>query len=260
MFPDYFPAVRRARGYFLYSTDGRRFLDFYQDKGRALLGHRPEGIQGIIKSTVSKGLISPYPSVYRQKAVRALTELFPRAVSIRLYGSKLELYGALASAFNKSIGEISPADPVFGDKGEISLWRPFLDHDLNGVSVLLPVIPCPEGFAPHAAVVLNREISLGGESCSSPLALNCFAKTIYRLIRTAVPPEERLRMFDRGPWDRRGIYLLFNIAGQKYADFSNAALNAGVLLPPDSRIPGIIPLSFEPGHIKGWKIWSRKRL
>lgn len=57
---DYFsmqsvPLIRRARGYFLYTPDGRRFLDFYQDNGRAVLGHRSSGMQQVIKSTVSKG-------------------------------------------------------------------------------------------------------------------------------------------------------------------------------------------------------------
>ena len=104
--------IRRARGYFLYTADGRRFLDFYQDNGRALLGHRVQGMQRVIKSTVSRGLLAPYPSVYGGRVERMVRKMFPSAGTVRVYRNRERLSGAVAAASHKPASRIAVADPL----------------------------------------------------------------------------------------------------------------------------------------------------
>ena len=47
------PPVRRARDYHIYDESGRRYLDFYQDGGRAVLGHRPPNVAKTLKNVLA---------------------------------------------------------------------------------------------------------------------------------------------------------------------------------------------------------------
>ncbi len=53
---DRLPEINRARGYRLYSSGGRRIVDFYQDGGNAVLGHRLSGISLSMKQVIDKGV------------------------------------------------------------------------------------------------------------------------------------------------------------------------------------------------------------
>ncbi|RKX90382.1 MAG: hypothetical protein DRP59_09835 [Spirochaetes bacterium] len=253
LFDEFLPPLRRARGYFLYTADGRRFLDLYQDGGRALLGHRPDGLQRVIKSTAAKGLIAGYPSVYELRVEKALRMLFPGAVSFHVYRDNLEMYRALSSVFGMQMEAIKIADPLKGETGEITLWRPFLQTVKKRPPVVIPAIPFPEGMSPGIAAVFDKNLKPGKGGSPSPFALNSTVKIIYELVQVeSAVSREHFSVFNSSLWDRKGIYLLFKMDKRKYRTFFIKSLEAGVLLPPESSIPGIIPLTFEPGHIKNF--------
>src|SRR6056297_2680366 len=71
------PVIRRARGYRLYDTHGNRYIDFYQNAGAAMNGHRPDGALRIFKATAAKGLWAEYPTVWKGRLERQFRQLFP---------------------------------------------------------------------------------------------------------------------------------------------------------------------------------------
>jgi len=79
------PPIRRARGYRLYTADGRRLVDLWQDGGKALLGHTVPQLLNLLKDTASRGLFAPlpYPGAL-QKLERTVERLFPWG-KLRLY-------------------------------------------------------------------------------------------------------------------------------------------------------------------------------
>ena len=96
------PLIHRARGYRLYGAEGRRYIDFYQDGGRALLGHRPAGWTRIVKSTGNRGLFASYPSRFAGKARRAALSLFPWAEDAHIFP---DFRTALSALSERGTGE-----------------------------------------------------------------------------------------------------------------------------------------------------------
>ncbi len=245
------PVIRRADGFFLYTPDGDRLLDFYQDNGRAVLGHRLDGMQRVIKSTVSKGLLASYPAGRERKAVKALSGLFPGAVSFGIYPEKGELLRALARMSGISVEDVVLSDPLAEDSGSIALWRPFLGNSGNNAPVEVPVLPFPGGIIPSVAVVYEKGIDPGEPRGISPFLLEILNRTVHLLSGTAIPEDPgHYSRFDSSLWDRKGPYLVFRVKGKRYELLHSKALEAGILLPPSSGIPGIIPLRYEYGQVK----------
>ncbi len=245
------PVIRRANGFFLYTAGGDRLLDFYQDNGRAVLGHRLDGMQRIIKSTVSKGLMAPYPAGREKKVLKALSGLFPGAVSFGVYPEKEDLYRALSRMSGIPGENIVLSDPLTEDSGSISLWRPFLGNSRNNAPVEVPVLPSPGGIIPYVAVVYEKSIDPGEFRGISPFLLEILNRTVHLLSGTVMPEDPgHYSRFDSSLWYRKGPYLVFRVKGKRYELLYSKALEAGILLPPSSGIPGIIPLRYEDGQVK----------
>ena len=239
------PVIRRARGYFLYTADSRRFLDFYQDNGRAVLGHRPGGIQRVLKSTAGKGLFAPYPSVYEGRVERMLKKLFPEALDFRVYRSMERIRSALPSEIK---------DPLYGGRGPVTLWRPFSGESVPLSEIIVPLLPFPGDFGLHSAVIFDGSIKLPPSDTVSPFLSDSIVKVLAHLERELLLySEEDLSDFDSPLWKRKGRYLVFDSKAFKekgYHDFYQKALKSGVFLPPGSEFPGIIPLEYEKFHVK----------
>jgi len=71
-----YPELRRARGYRLYTRKGARLLDFYQDDGRAFLGHDPKGVSRAMKAEIDRGLHAAGPSPHMRRLQRELSTLW----------------------------------------------------------------------------------------------------------------------------------------------------------------------------------------
>ncbi len=245
------PSIRRARGYFLYTADGRRFLDFYQDDGRALLGHRVQGIQRVIKSTVSRGLLAPYPSVYGGRVERMIKKLFPSAGTVRVYRNRERMVEAVAAACHKPVSRVKIEDPLSHRRGEVMLWRPFLPDQPAGVPFLVPVLPFPGDFTPFVVTAADPGAELPPSDTVSPFLSDTLVKVISELSgKLSAPPENDLICFDSSFWERRGMYLVFNMEQDAYSVFYAKALSAGIFLPPSADRAGIIPLEYEPGQVR----------
>ncbi|MDR2784383.1 MAG: hypothetical protein LBB83_00550, partial [Treponema sp.] len=65
------PAIRRARGFRLYTADGRRIVDLWQYGGRAVLGHTPPAVLREMKNTAERGLFVPFPGPQERRFLKA---------------------------------------------------------------------------------------------------------------------------------------------------------------------------------------------
>jgi hypothetical protein len=269
------PAVRRARGFRLYTEDGRRLTDLWQAGGRAVLGHTPPGVLRELKNVASRGLFAPFPGWYEGRLAKALSRLFP-GMAVRLYSGEASLRRALDRA---GYGDDAPfPDPAFPSSRSASapvLWRPFLD-DMPAAApapgaeenagpqpdaaarIMVPVLPLPWAGVPCALVLdKTREATFpaSGQDLISPVVLAAAARSVWDLI--AALPEWGSRRFPRirkalaqGPWRRRGIYLTLSctVGEEAYAALFRRFLEAGFLPPPSPRYPLILPGELSPGE------------
>jgi hypothetical protein len=258
------PPVLRARDFRLYTQGGRRFVDLWQNNGRAILGHTPPNLLRELKNTANRGLMSPFPHPLEKRLNKALVKLFPNKI-FRIYADDASLYRALESAgFPRNI---SIPDPAFTPKtapGAISLWRPFLNlSNTNAAtalsSLLIPILPF--SLSPKVLVLEeSRSPEFPPSDIIPPLILAAAARGIHDLI--AATPERGSTVFPKinkilyggtaaansgeGPakkWRRQGIYLTYTSAVDEdsYAALFRRFLDGGFLLPPSPHEPLILP-------------------
>ncbi len=253
------PIIVRSRGYRLYDRKGRRYIDLYQNNGRAILGHRPPGISQAIKSTVSRGLFAEYPSIYDGRLEKILKLMFTDYPVFRLYANRERTMEALSLALGKRIRGSQILDPAMtpDTHGQIMYWRPFIPEQQVQPNLLLPTFPFPGSFAPQVVCVRDTELlaKMPPSDMLSPFLLDVLIKTISALIRTMHSPagygSEFQRMLDLLEWDRRGPYINTRLDSAAYIEVFKKALEQGVLLPPGENYPIIIPREFSDGEIQG---------
>ena len=76
------PEINRARGYFLYTADGKRYLDMALDWGRLIMGHRHKGYGQAMKNVIDKGIIPGFPSPYAHRLKQAVKAVFGKDCNV----------------------------------------------------------------------------------------------------------------------------------------------------------------------------------
>lgn len=248
------PEIKRSRGYLIYDTKGKRYLDFYQDSGRAVLGHRIEGVTRVIKSTVARGLTTNYPSVYKKRIQKELDLIFPYVSEFRVYRNMERAMSALSLLEGEEISIDNFID--FPTKeSRYGIWRPFLGSDLNwkGFDFFIPVLPFPGDFGPVVLAVNNVDQHLMPSDDLSPMVSDMLIKSIVSLIHHSKNTSLMdMSVFESSLWERIGPYLRFKLEVEDYSLLFRKALERSVLLPPFVNSPGIIPFHYEEGQIKGF--------
>ena len=249
------PNIRRAREYRLYGASGQRYIDFYQDGGHAILGHRPSRIILDMKNLLSRGQIAAYPSIYLKQAQKALRKLFPDAGDIRLYSS----FGRALSAVCAQAGEMVDAeaieDPAHGGEcnGICAFWRPFIDAARIKAPMLLPILPLPIPPAPAVVVFKERPSkTVQPSDICSPMSLIAIKRGIFDLIRFMSETDRHLwTEFDVFTiWNRYGPYLRLNIDRKDFSPLFHELLEDGIVISPFFTKPSIVPAIFTPGELK----------
>ncbi|MDR2516947.1 MAG: hypothetical protein LBC88_06145 [Spirochaetaceae bacterium] len=264
------PAISRARGYRLYTAAGTRLLDLWQYGGRAVLGHKPEGMIRELKNAAERGLFAPFPSPYAGRFIRALSALFP-GKHFRVYPGEAALREDLAGAGFPRVPFPDSALPRHRNGPGILpvYWRPFADVPPGAVFV--PVLPFP--FTPSPAV-----LALAPEEAArffpgmgdapgvyplgtpAPVVLAPAIRAVYSLIAsparkiTAFPKIRRvLEHQTTAVWRRRGIYLSRTVAADEdaWTALFRRFLAAGFLMPPERNAPLILPGVLSPGEEAG---------
>ena len=82
------PPIRRARLWRLYAENGARYLDFWMDGGRSILGAKGTGIGTAAKAAIDMGLTRPFPSVREARLEKALLAAYPPYKAVRFYGDE----------------------------------------------------------------------------------------------------------------------------------------------------------------------------
>lgn len=248
------PFYRRARGYRIYGEQGERFLDFFQDGGHAILGHRRPGITLEMKNILSRGQVAPYPSRYLRLAEKAVKQLIPNAVEVRFYRTGERALAAAADHLKTTRSQLEISDPALPKQKEhqLSWWRPFLESNPGTPPLLLPVLPLSTPPAPAALVFREapaQNVPLS-DHCS-PLSLAAVKKSIFELI-THIEKVDRSAWaeFDfNSLWSRKGPYLTLNIEEGKFGSLFSAMLDNGFLLSPRYPGPSIIPGEYSTGEL-----------
>lgn len=251
------PVFVRAREYHLYDRQGRRYIDFFQNHGRAILGHRPDGMLRALKATASRGLIAEYPSVYQGRLEKILEQLLPGPFTVRYYSDLRYVRDVLQRTLGLSGAPLAIADPALADPSPddaVTFWRPFLEDVELLAKVFIPILPFPGNFVPE--IVCVRDGSLAKElppsDPVSPLLLDLLVKSAADLIGGT--EEKRKRSSRRNPLAEvfphtRGPYCGTGLSEDRYRVLYDAALEAGVVLPPGPDFPVISPRWYDDGEI-----------
>lgn len=259
------PTVKRARGYHLYDVRGRRYLDLYRDSGRALLGHTPPGYSTAVKNVISRGLWGGVRHNYLRQAERSLAALslpFDNYLFLPQRGSILpwirEAYGA-ETALRESAGiEGGAAD----QGGYLAVWRPFLpqtagdffrDPLCRGAVLTLPApgaaLPAVLALREPVRRDFRRELEISPLGCAALTRGVALLRKWCDLIEPERPAwERRWDAFNRPFWERRGPYLFYKGSPESYPALFTAALEGGLLLPPDPGIPAAVPFEYTAGE------------
>jgi hypothetical protein len=254
------PPIRRARLWRLYAEDrtaGRpwRFLDFWMDGGRSLLGAKGSGIGTAAKAAIDTGLTRPFPSVREARLQRALMSRYPGYAAVRFFRDESRAIAAAAAILPE--GEILPVIMPFAEY--LAGTSEAASHGLALPRVATPRLPCPAILAPGVLLFENADEARAVEGeLAPPLALACAHRSLLELDRFSVNYSETLwKRTDRrlGPYfERRGPYLFPRTGegrrpAEDYDRLFIAALGAGVLLSPDLELPSIVPGDFDDGEL-----------
>ncbi|MBN2619272.1 MAG: hypothetical protein JXR64_13250, partial [Spirochaetales bacterium] len=160
--------IKRARGHRLYTTKGEKILDLYMDNGRAVLGHRPNGLSLTLKNSIERGLYANYPNIYLNRLVKDLKKRFPAFT----YFAILENEDKLSRIIPNPID-----DPLFTDcsNSNIAYWRPFLEVPNTNYLVLLYPFP---GLNSVTIVVSKEPLAIENDNIS-PILLSGIVKSFY---------------------------------------------------------------------------------
>lgn len=272
------PPIRRARGHRLYAEDGRRFLDFWQDGGRGVLGARHAKLGLGLKATLDRGLDRPLPSRQEARLAKLALALVPGARALRLYRNEDRALSALAALFPEAgagalggagdsrVGLLDsplvfdPARPASSPAPAL-LLRPYAARlpaaPRPSGGVFLPLLPLPRGLGPGLLLFEDPALAeaAGPGDLLPPLELRaaCDALAALGALEAgAAEAETRWRRLDRRAsklFDRRGPYLFPRPEAGDWSSIFSAALDKGLLLSPDPTRPSLAPLDFDEGEI-----------
>lgn len=256
------PPVRRARGYRLYTEDGRRLLDLYLDGGAALLGHRPELIGSALKHVAGRGLLGNLPSSYPARLRRVLRQALPGHAWFGIAATADDALGLLRGRLgDATVPPLRVADPLSDPnwrEAQIAWWRPLCDEQpaggawlAHGPAALLHRLPFAVGAGPVTVSTRDRGTGEGASAADvSPLLLAGAAIALRRLLRTAT---ERSAVASVWPpaapgWRRNGVYVMADYPPHRHQAVCAAFLAAGVLLNPRYPGPSVLPGTASPGE------------
>lgn len=251
------PRINRARGWRVYDKQGNRFLDLSMDNSRAVLGYRPGLVNKYIKNALSKGVSSPYPSVYSFKLKQALRKWLPGLKSIAIFKDSYSLLRFLKEQMGMDASDI--ADPAFSDRvSSVSYLRPFLH--VPDCEFLVPVFPVP-GFVLPAVLCSFNDVSLPDDELANPVLLSAATRSIFDVMLEDSKKELWKQSLDCPDlFIERGPYLVFSKHFDNYDKVFRFFIDRGIILPVSQSIPGVFPGELSDGELKKLRKACREAL
>ena len=244
------PEINRARGYFLDTSDGKRYLDMALDRGRLIMGHRQKGYGQAMKNVIDKGILPGFPSPYANRLKQAVKAVFGKDCHVYLFKSEEHAKAALTAqgleyTFWRPLGS-NTCDPIndpINQKSTATIGLP-----------VIPVLPVPVALAP-GVVVSKTELKLAEEPVS-PVILAGAVRALYNL-------KTFLTEADYSAWEKAGIadackgkwrvelpYLYPMCTREQYAAVWDTFFEAGIILSYDYDTPSILPPELSDGSRK----------
>ncbi len=253
------PRIRRARGFRLYDTEGRRYLDLYRDG--ALLGHRAAGVLTVMKSVLSQGLSTALPTAWEGRLLAAVRKMIPGAADVRLYASLDRALQAAGDLLHTTLTAAEVFDPALAGEAlppapqvPAALWRPLLpcpaacDVLLLQLPVTVCGAPVPVCCFPTAAGKIRPSDAMPGFVLAAAVrGLAAVTGPAGMPLADGIAAAERA--IDRAPgWKRQGPYVRAVFPEADYPRVHAEFLAAGVLLHPGYPGPSVLPGECSPGE------------
>jgi len=276
------PPIRRARFWRLYAENGTRYLDFWQDGGRGILGARNAKLGLGLKEGIDRGLDRPLPSRLEARLAKAALALVPGMRAIRLFRDERRALDALSrllgenpggrpgqGAFGASDGlldsplvfdpaRIGPstgdASPPAGLHRPFAAWLPEGSGSASSFPIAIPLLPLPRGLGPTIILFADEgeAVKAGPGDLLAPLALRAALDALTALVAyESKVNETHWRRIDRRIrhlFDRKGPWLFPKPGISDWNRVFDAALERGLLLSPDPLLPSIVPGDFDDGE------------
>ena len=270
------PEINRARGYFLYTAHGKRYLDMALDGGRLIMGHRQKGYGQALKNAIDKGILPSFPSPYAHRLKQAVRALFGAGCHVYLFkseehakavltgqGLEYTLWRPLTFNTDTASSVTNACDPItdpinYKPSGNMDTQKssatPKSRLPLISDLPVIPVLPVPVAFAP-GVVVSKSELNLAEEPVS-PVILAGAVRAVYNL-------KAFLAEVDYSAWEKAGIaeackrkwrvelpYLYPLCERNQYPAVWDAFFEAGIILSFDYDTPSILPPELSDGNRK----------
>ncbi|MEM7282717.1 MAG: aminotransferase class III-fold pyridoxal phosphate-dependent enzyme, partial [Pseudomonadota bacterium] len=82
--------IERAEGAYLFSVDGKKYIDYIGSWGPAILGHADPDVLKAVRETISKGLSFGAPSPLETTLAEKVSQLMPSIEQVRMVSSGTE--------------------------------------------------------------------------------------------------------------------------------------------------------------------------
>ncbi|MBR5927485.1 MAG: hypothetical protein IKZ79_03440 [Spirochaetia bacterium] len=265
------PEINRARGYFLYTADGKRYLDMALDGGRLIMGHRQKGYGQALKNAIDKGILPSFPSPYAHRLKQAVKALFGAGCHVYLFKSEEHAKAALTKknldyVLWRPLGDNQgrcTCDPIndpinYKPSGNMDTQKssatPKSRLPLISDLPVIPVLPIPVAFAP-GVVVSKSELNLAEEPVS-PVILAGAVRALYNLkafldkVDYSVWEKDGIAEACNGKWRVELPYLYPLCTRDQYPAVWDAFFEAGIILSCDYDTPSVLPPELSDGNRK----------
>ena len=245
------PEINRARGYYVYTANGKRYLDMALEGGRLVMGHRQKGYAQAMKNVIDKGILPGYPSPYAHRLKQAVKSLVGRQCFVYLFPSEERAREVVSDngpdardpASDSITGAADACDSI-NDPIKPALNLEATDFELCDPMILL--LPVPAAFA-LGVIVSNTELQLEDEPVS-PVILAGAVRAVYNLIAFR-------KEADYSGWEKAGIidickgkwiacctpYIFPFCKREQYPAVWDAFFGAGIILSTDYDKPSVLP-------------------
>ena len=254
-----FPLIKRVRGYRLYTDNSEKYLDFYQESGKAILGSRPRGFSLALKKEIEKSNFYNYPSGYLKKTEKGISKLAEgSALNISYFKTEEELCNYVSEKEGKEYSLCKNIKDNYSDVEEktnsIYFWFPFcgssLKQYLDNFNYVLPILPFPGDITP--VVLLSSKILTENNYIPSPVILSGLNNIIYNLIRFLqeepyIHWREYTSMLNK-IWKAKGPYLLPVYSEKKHELIFKTFLKNKILIQPCYGKMSVLPAEISEGE------------
>ncbi|AJA90164.1 hypothetical protein OY14_01670 [Borreliella chilensis] len=242
---DNLPIIKRARFFYLYDIHGKRYLDLYLNGGKNFLGHRIQGLNRLFKQTVSKGLTSPYPSIFKNQFVNLVFTFFKDAGSVYIFKLEQDAKKFLLSSTGK--------DKVFMPWEKKEGIYEFKVGFRNIEYPMIFNIPLPEFMSVSIVVMDNLSRKIEFKDNFDAVTLSCARHTLSKLLSYRKNLNVDFNSFATSLFRVTDRYMFPLYNSCYHAAIFDEFLKCGYLISPNFNIPSIVPLKFSKGDLDNFK-------